>query len=88
MLMDTIYRSVGMGYCNVLCFYKMDYELINNGTVSSYSLGNMQEFGEYAVIVDDKDELIRRIKRAAEKRRFKYLCGTVLYKKPKLNGKM
>lgn len=87
MLMDTIYRSVGMGYCNVLCFYKMDYELINNGTVCSYSLGNMQEFGEYAVIVDDKDELIRRIKRAAEKRRFKYLCGTVLYKKPKLNGK-
>lgn len=87
MLMDPIYRSVGMGYCDVLCFYKMDYKLKKNGMPYGYSLGNMKEFGEYAVIVDDKDELIQRIDRAAEKRCFRYLCGTVRYQKPKLDGK-
>ncbi len=85
MLMDMTYRSVGMGYCDVLCFYKMDYELVNNGMAYKYYLGDMKEFGEYVVVIDDKDELLRRINRVAEKQGFKYLCGSVRYKKPKLN---
>ena len=85
MQMDMIYRSVGMGYCNVLCFYKMDYELVNNGMAYKYYLGDMKEFGEYVVVIDDKDEFLRRVNRAAEEQEFKYLCGDVMYKKPKLN---
>lgn len=53
MVMDPIYRSVGMSYCDVLCFYKMDYKQKKNGMSYGYSLGNMKEFGEYAVIADD-----------------------------------
>lgn len=87
MFMDIVYRSVGMGYCNVLCFHKLDYELTCNGMVCEYYLGNMKEFGEYVVIIDDKAEFLRRVNRSAEKQGFKYLCGSVNYKKPKLNGK-
>ncbi len=87
MFMDMFYRSVGMGYCNVLCFHKLDYELACNGMVYEYYLGNMKEFGEYAVIIDEKAEFLRRVNRAVEKQGFMYLCGTVNYKKPKLNGK-
>lgn len=86
MQMDMIYRSVGMGYCNVLCFYKMDYELVSNGMAYRYYLGDMKEFGEYVIVIDDKAEFLRRVNKAAEKQGLKYLCGTVMYKKPKLNG--
>lgn len=63
---ELIYRSVGMGYCNTLCFFKMGYKLHDYGLLGTqveYFLGDMHEFGEYAVIIDDLDELIRRIQR-------------------------
>lgn len=55
-----------MGYCNTLCFFKMGYKLHDYGLLGTqveYFLGDMHEFGEYAVIIDDLDELIRRIQR-------------------------
>lgn len=83
-LMDSAYRAVGYGYCDVLCFYRLDYSIIDR--LISYSVGNMSGFGEYVVIVDNQSELIRRINKASEALGFKYLCGNVTYRRPKLNG--
>lgn len=82
---DIVYRSVGMGYCNVLCFYKLDYQIQTDGLLS-YSLGNMKEFGEYAVIIENVDELARRIELETRKKNFQCACGPVFYKSLKLNN--
>lgn len=96
---DPIYRSVGMGYCNTLCFFKMDYEFLEDGNFGAlgmcgmhgipvkYYLGDMHEFGDYVVIIDDLDELISRIHKAVRSRGFKYSCGPVRYRKLMRNGK-
>lgn len=93
---DLIYRSVGMGYCNTLCFFKMDYEFITDvrfdmlgihGIPVKYYLGDMHEFGEYVVIIDDLDEFVRRIHKAVKCCGFKYSCGPVQYQKLMRNGK-
>lgn len=96
---DAIYRSVGMGYCNTLCFFKMDYEILESGDLGmlgmlgihgipvKYYLGDMHEFGDYVVIVDDLDELVRRIHKAVRDRGYKYSCGPVRYRKLMRNGK-
>lgn len=93
---DLVYRSVGMGYCNILCFYKMDYEVLEGegadilrmrGIPVKYYLGDMHEFGDYAVIIDDLDELIGRIHKAVRSCGFKYSCGPVRYRKLTRNDK-
>lgn len=82
---DVVYRSIGMGYCNVLCFYKMDYKVVGRNLID-FQLGEMDEFGKYVVIIDDMSELERRIYLAARKQGFKCLCGPVRYRELKLNG--
>ena len=96
---DFIYRSVGMGYCNTLCFFKMDYEFLEDesfdtlgvhgmrGAPVKYYLGDMCEFGNYVVIIDDLDELISRIHKAVRGCGSKYSCGPVRYRKLMRNGK-
>lgn len=86
LMMDMVFRSVGMGYCNVLSFFRLDYEIQYNGLTVEYYLGDMKEFGDYVVIIDDKDEFLRRVNSAANKHEYKYLCGSVKYKTPTLNG--
>ena len=76
---DVVYRSIGMGYCNVLCFYKMDYKVVGRNLID-FQLGEMDEFGKYVVIIDDMSELERRIYLAARKQGFKCLCGPVRYR--------
>ena len=83
-LMDSAYRSVGYGYCNALCFYRLDYTISQN--ILSYNTGDMAGFGEYVVIIDNQSELIRRIHKKSEALGLKYLCGNVSYKRPKKNG--
>ena len=75
---DTIYRSVGYKYCNVLCFYKL-YIMINNCFLS-YDYPDMGEFGDYVIIVKDPSELIRRFGVSVEQDGYHYLCGSVRYR--------
>lgn len=51
-----------------------------------YDLGNMEEFGDYVVIVRDVNELANRIYKAAKKQEFCCSCGPVKYRELKLNG--
>lgn len=89
-LSDTAYRSLGFGYCNICCLYRLDYieRYINNHKYIEYSLnGSMSEFGKYIVIIKDEEEFLRRINKAVNKLGYKYLCGNVIYHKEYRDGK-
>ena len=88
-LTDTIYRAEGYQYCNVCCFYRLDFTLQTASPGRSfihYNIPSMDGFGDYVVIIKDEVEFIRRISRAAKGNSFDYLCGNVRYKKLKRNG--
>ena len=74
-------RAVGYQYCNVLCFYKLDTAFLPS--FSSENLLRMRTFGNYVIIIDDKEEFIRRIDRKVKNLNYKYLCGEVKYRNPK-----
>ena len=89
-LTDTINRAVGYQYCNVCCFYRLDYTLqpVSFGqSIIRYDIPNMDGFGNYVVIIKDEAEFIRRINTAAKEKKFDFLCGDVHYKKLKKDGK-
>lgn len=81
---DIFLRAKGFGYCNVLSFYRLDYMLINKYgyfPFVEYNLNDkMKDFGEYVVIIDDEEKLLKRIGKAAEEQNYKYLCGNVRYR--------
>lgn len=88
-LTDTICRSVGYQYCNVCCFYRLDYKLqpfSSRYNTINYDIPNMNDFGDYVVIIKDEEEFIRRVGKAAKEQRFDYLCGNVQYRKLQKNG--
>lgn len=93
MISDCIYQAVGFQYCNVLCFYRLDFYtsgyrlnyMCNHNLLLNYDIPNMKEFGEYVIIIKDKQELIKRINHSA--RGMKYLCGDVEYKPLMRDGK-
>lgn len=67
----------------------MDFQLSDCGLLGSqvkYCLGNMHEFGNYVVVIDDADKLISRIHNVVRKKEYKYICGPIQYKKMKRNG--
>lgn len=84
---DLIFRAVGYKYCNVACFYKLDYKIVGTegAYVTSYSIHpKMKEFGEYVVVITDKNKFLRyinRVFRTYECNKYKYLCGEVNYHK-------
>ena len=83
LLTDPIYRAKGFGYCNVLCFYRLDYQsfLTAGHKIITYDTSSaMNSFGQYVVIIKDEQELIRRISKKVEKEKFKFICGNVNYK--------
>ena len=82
---DVVYRSVGMGYCNVLCFYKMSYQMYLERFIKD-SAPQLEEFGRYAIILKDVDEFTKRITRAVKKQGYQATCGPVSYRDLKLNG--
>lgn len=47
----------------------------------------MNNFGEYVVVIDKPEELISKIEKAVKRENYKFICGPVKYRKPKLNGK-
>ena len=91
-LSDCIYQAVGFQYCNVLCFYRLDFYtpsyrleyMCDNNLLLHYDPPNMEEFGEYVIIIKDKQEFLRRISRAIGE--MKYLCGDIEYKPLMRNG--
>ncbi len=85
LLSDAILRSVGFQYCNTLCFYRLDYSY--DGLLLQYDIPNMNAFGDFIVIIKDKDELLRRVNNAAEREKIHFLCGDVHYRGLKNEGK-
>ena len=62
MCTDMMIRALGYDYCNVMCFCKMEYrQQIVKGKMSiAWHESNMKDFGEYAIIVKNPKEYIRR----------------------------
>lgn len=86
---DIQYQAVGYAYCNVFCMSQIKiaplYNTPNGILFDVMPPAGMQEFGEYAVIVDNQVEFLRRINQAAQ--HYKFLCGHVNYHSPMLNSK-
>ena len=82
---DYRFRAIGYKYCNVCCFYRLDYEY-NERYIRYNHDPQMIEFGEYAALITDKEEFMRRIDRAIKRGNFKYLCGKVHYRVPEKDG--
>lgn len=79
---DVKARALGYAYCNIQCFCMMEYNYgfrQDGRLVCSWEEPDMRDFGEYAVIIKDQAEFIRRVGLAAEKEGYQYLCGTVNY---------
>lgn len=91
LLSDPIFRAVGFQYCNVLCFYRLDYTYRrSHGETSIFykiPCKKMSEFGEYVVIIKNKKKLLKRISRALKDMKYLYLCGNVDYEAPIKNGR-
>lgn len=84
LLTDPICRAKGFGYCNTLCFYKLDYcsfLTAKNQAITWRVSPSVHTFGRYVIIVKNEQELIRRIARKVEKEKFKFVCGDVNYGK-------
>ena len=83
---DYRFRAEGYKYCNVLCFYKQSYT--TDGPFVNYEYNTkMEEFGQYVAFITNEREFLRRVGVAAEKEKYKYLCGDVRYHQQMLNGK-
>lgn len=87
-LTDICFRAVGYAYCHVLCMARIEFKPImktQSGTLVDISTPpDMEALGEYAIIINNEAELLRRINQAAGNN--KYLCGPVNYHPPMLNG--
>ncbi len=89
LLADPLFRSIGMGYCNILCFSKLYYRSVPPLRYPEYHLNNdMNDLGQYVAIIRDQDEFVNRIKIAVEKQGFSFLCGSVNYHPLYHNGKI
>ena len=83
---DYRFRAEGYKYCNVLCFYKQSYTA--DGSVIHFEYNTkMEEFGQYVAFITNEDEFLRRVRVAAERAKYMYLCGDVRYHQQMLNGK-
>lgn len=85
---DVLYQAVGFSFCHVFCMACIDLiplmHISSGLIIDMHTPSNMQEFGEYAVIIDDETEFLKRINRAFKNQ--KYLCGRVNYHSPTLNN--
>ena len=87
MCTDMMIRALGYDYCNVMCFCKMEYrQQIVKGKMSiAWHESNMKDFGEYAIIVKNPKEFIRRLDKAISNKNYQYICGDVNYHPMTLN---
>ena len=86
-LADFQFQAVGFSYCNVFCMSTVTLNplaVFPQRNLCSIELPpNMEKFGQYAVVVDNETEYLRRTHFAAK--RYQYLCGRVNYYLP-MNG--
>ena len=87
---DVRLRALGFDYCNLTCFCKMEYtqKLINGKIRWEWIEPDMNEFGEYAIIVKNPRELIKRIDEKMRSLGYQYICGDVNYHSITFKGEM
>lgn len=87
---DVRLRALGFDYCNLTCFCKMEYtqKLINGKIQWDWIKPDMNEFGEYAIIVKNPRELIKRIDEKMRSLGYQYICGDVNYHPITFKGEM
>lgn len=87
---DVRLRALGFDYCNLTCFCKMEYtqKLINGKIQWEWIEPDMNEFGEYAIIVKNPRELIKRIDEKMRSLGYQYICGDVNYHSITFKGEM
>lgn len=83
---DYHFRAEGYKFCNVLCFYKIDF-ILERGLLRYDLNDDMSKFGEYVAIITNEAEFLRRIEAAAKKSNYEVLCGDIHYHPQMLNGK-
>lgn len=86
-LTDISLRAEGYRYCNVHCYYRLDYWFEENG-ISWNTSEAMKDFGEYVVIIDDERAFLNLLHGAATREGYDYLCGSVHYRPPKKDGEI
>lgn len=81
MCTDIMIQALGYNYCKLMCFCKMEYHLhpANDTLEVRWNEPDMKDFGEYAVIIKDSEELVRRIDAAMSRQGYRYICGDVRY---------
>ena len=83
---DYHFRAEGYKFCNVLCFYKINFT--QEGRLLHCELNkSMAQFGEYVAIITNEREFLRRVEAAVRKRNYEVLCGDVHYHPQMLNGR-
>ena len=65
-------------YCNLLCCHRLNY-YEDGETLGWYLDETMNHFGDYVVIIKNRDEFQRRLVRAASEAGFKCGCNVVDY---------
>lgn len=87
---DVRLRALGFDYCNLTCFCKMEYtqKLINGKIQWEWIEPDMNEFGEYVIIVKNPRELIKRIDEKMRSLGYQYICGDVNYHSITFKGEM
>lgn len=71
-------RADGYQFCNLLCCHKLDY-VTNGDTIGWYTNEYMNCFGDYVVIIKNKDEFQHRLIKAASQEGYKCGCNSVNY---------
>lgn len=81
MCMDIMIQALGYNFCKLMCFCKMEYHIhsLNDALEVRWNEPDMKDFGEYAVIIMNSEELLRRIDAAMRKQGYRYICGDVKY---------
>lgn len=91
-LCDGILRSVGMGYLNILCFYKLYFDVIDrfDGVkgIDYHPSSEMNTFGDYVAFILNPSELGTRIGNAARKECYRYHAQSVRYYALEKNGEI
>ena len=83
---DYHFRAEGYKFCNILCFYKINF-ILEDGLLHCDLNDDMSKFGEYVAIITNENEFLRRIEAAVKRNHYEVLCGDVHYHPQMLNGK-
>lgn len=83
---DYRFRAEGYRYCNILCFYKINF-FVNAPFIHYKCNTDMGKFGRFVAYIANEREFLRRVESAASREKYQVLCGDVRYHNLMLNGK-